>query len=115
MPVLGSLRFIADDGDISRVATSKATLVRHPDEFDRERIEAHESCGNGIDSHLVGAGKNHVFHMGNHAAWTWAVAGKRAVHHGKDPPMDLLLDHEQIDESLVDHRMGPMPAFVKQP
>ena len=54
------------------------------------------------------------FDVGKHAAGPGPVAGERAVHHGKDPTMDSLLDHEQIDERLVNHRMRPVAALVEK-
>ena len=43
------------------------------------------------------------------------VAGERPVHHREDAAVDLLLDHQEIDERLVDDRVGPVPMLVQQP
>ena len=56
----------------------------------------------------------HVLDVRHHAARARAVAGKRAVHHREDAAMDLLLDHQQVDERLVDDRMRPVAVLVQQ-
>ena len=80
----------------------------------RERIEAHQPRGDGVDRHLIGAGEDDVLDVRHHAARTGSVAGERAVHHREDPAVNLLLNHQQIDERLVDYRMGPVPPLVEQ-
>ena len=79
-----------------------------------QRIEAHQLGGHGVDGHLVGRGQEHVLDVGDHAARARAVAGEGAVHHREDAAVDLLLDHQQVDQRLVDHRVGPVAALVEQ-
>ena len=55
------------------------------------------------------------FDVRHHAARAGTVAGKRAVHHREDAAVNLLLDHQQIDQRFVDHRMRPVPPLVQQP
>jgi hypothetical protein len=52
--------------------------------------------------------------MRHHAARPGAVAGERAVHHREDATMDPLLNHQQIHQRFVDHRMRPVAALVEQ-
>ena len=59
-------------------------------------------------------GQHDILDMGNHAPRTRPVAGKRAVHDREQPAMDLLLDHEQVHQRLVNDRMGPVPVLVQQ-
>ena len=56
----------------------------------------------------------HVLHVRHHAARARAVAGERAVHHREHAAVDLLLDHQQVDQRLVDHRVRPVPLLVEQ-
>ena len=44
-----------------------------------------------------------------------SVAGERTVHHRKQPAVNLLLDHQQVDQGLVDDGVGPVSVFVEQP
>jgi hypothetical protein len=39
----------------------------------------------------------------------------RAVHHGEDARVDLLLDRQQIDERAVDPRVRVVPVIVEEP
>ena len=52
--------------------------------------------------------------MPAHGAGAGSVSGKSSVHNGKQPGVDILLDHEQVDERVVDNRMCPMPVPMKQ-
>ena len=52
--------------------------------------------------------------MGDHTAGAGAIPGERAVHHGEDARMDLLLDHEQVHEGFVDDGMGPVAMLVEE-
>ena len=116
VPVILSGIEVADDVDLARVAAAEAALVGKPHEFYvAQRIEPHELCGDCIDGHLVGGGKQDILNIRDHAPRTRTVTGKRAVHDRKDPAMDLLLDHEQVDERLVDACMGPVAVLVQQP
>ena len=80
-----------------------------------ERIEAHQPRRHRVDGHLIGARQDHVLHVRDHAARPGTVAGKGPVHHREDAAVNLLLDHQQIDERLVDHRMRPVAPLVQQP
>ncbi len=53
--------------------------------------------------------------MGDHAPRARAVAGERAIHDSEHPAMDLLLDHQEVDQRFMDHRVRPVPVLVKQP
>ena len=88
--------------------------MRQADELDRQRVEAHQLGGDGVDRHLVGAGQDDVLDVRHHAARPGAVAGEGAVHHGEDAAVDLLLDHQQVHERLVDDRVGPVAVLVEQ-
>ena len=89
--------------------------MREADELDRHRIHAHQLRGHRVDRHLIVARQDHVLHVRHHAARPGAVAGERAVHHREHAAMDLLLDHQQVDERLVNHRMRPVTMLVQQP
>ena len=114
LPVLLRRILIADDLDVPRIAAAEAEIVRHPDVLDRHRIHAHQLRGDRVDRHLVGAGEHDVLDVRHHAARPRAIAGEGAVHDREHAAMDLLLDHQQIDERLVDHRMRPVPLLVEQ-
>ncbi len=60
------------------------------------------------------AGQQHVLDVREHAARAGAVAGEGAVHHREDAAVDLLLDHQQVDQRLVDHRVRPVAVLVEQ-
>ena len=115
VPVLGPRRRVADDLDVARIAAAEPEVVRHPDELDRQRIEAHELGRDGVDRDLVGARQDHVLGVRDHAARARPVAGERPVHHREHAAVNLLLDHQQVHERLVDHRMRPVPVLVQQP
>ena len=115
MPVLGAGILIADDLDVARIAATEPALVRQADEFDRQRIHAHQLRGDGVDRHLIGAGENHVLDVRDHAARPGTVAGKRSVHDREHAAMNLLLNHQQVDERFVNHRVRPVPPLVEQP
>ena len=115
MPVLVGGVEIADDLDVTRVATPQPEVVRQADELDGQRVHAHQLGGHRVDGDLVGAGENHVLGVRHHAARARAIAREGAVHHGEDPAMNLLLDHQQVHERLVDDRMRPVPLLVEQP
>ena len=61
------------------------------------------------------AREDHVLRVRDHAARPGAVAGERAVHHREHAAVDLLLDHQQVHERLVDDRVRPVPVLVQQP
>ena len=115
VPVLGAGVLVADDLDVARVAAAEPALVREPDELDRQRVHAHQPGGDRVDRHLIGARQDDVLHTRNHAARPGAVAGERAVHHREHAAMDLLLNHQQVDERFVDDRVRPVAALVQQP
>ncbi len=114
MPVLRAGLRVADDLDVARVAAAEAEVVRQADVLDRERIHPHQLCRHRVDRNLIIAREDHVLHVRHHAAGTRSVAGERTVHHGEDPAVDRLLDHQQVDQRLVDHRVRPMPVLVEQ-
>jgi hypothetical protein len=70
--------------------------------------------GKRVDRDLIGAREQHVLDVGDHAARSRPVARQGAVHDREDAAVDLPLDHQQIDERLMDHRMGPVTALVEQ-
>jgi hypothetical protein len=78
------------------------------------RIEAHQLRRDGVDRHLVGARQDDVLGVGKHAPRPRAVTRERAVHHREHAAVDLLLDHQQVDQRLVDHRVRPVPVLVEQ-
>ena len=43
-----------------------------------------------------------------------AVAREGAVHHREDSTVDLLLDHQQVHQRVVNHRMRPVAPLVQQ-
>ena len=53
--------------------------------------------------------------IGLHQARAGAVAGRRAVHHGEDARVDLLLDRQQVHQRLVDPGVGVVPVLAEQP
>ena len=85
-----------------------------PDVLDRQRIEAHEAGGNGVDGDLIRACQNHVLDVRHHAARARAVAGERAVHDREHAAVNPLLNAEQVHQGLVNHRVRPMTAFVQE-
>ena len=105
---------VADDLDVARIAAAEPEVVRHPDVLDRHRIDAHQLRRHRVDRDLIGAGEHHVLDVRHHAARPGTVAGERAVHHREHAAVDLLLDHQQVDERLVDDRMRPVPLLVEQ-
>ncbi len=114
VPVLLRRFEIADHLDVARIAAAEPEVVRHADVLDRHRIHAHQLRRHRVDRHLIGAGQHHVLHVRHHAARPRTVAGKRAVHHREHAAMNLLLDHQQVDERFVDHRMRPVTPLVEQ-
>ena len=114
VPVLRACLFVADDFDVARIAASQPEVVREPDELDRHRVHAHQLGRDRVDRDLIAAGEDHVFNARHHAPRPRAVAGERAVHHRKHPAMNFLLNHQQIDERFVNHRMRPVPMLVQQ-
>jgi hypothetical protein len=115
VPVLLRGVDVADDLDVARVTAAKPGVMGQPDELDRQRVDAHQPGGHCVDGHLVGTGQDDVLHVRHHAARSGTVAGEGAVHHREDAAVNLLLDHQQVDEGLVDDRMGPVAALVQQP
>ena len=106
---------VANHPDLPRVAATEPELVRQSDELNVfERIESHQLCRNGVDRHLVGGREDHVLHVRDHAARPGPVAGERAVHHREDAAVNFFLDHQKVDQRLVDHRMRPVPLLIQQ-
>ena len=114
MPVLAAGRLVADDFDLARVAAAEPHVVRHPDELDLHRIEAHQLGRHGVDRHLVRARQQDVLRVRHHAARPRSVTRESAVHHREHAAVNLLLNHQQIHERLVDHRVRPVPVLVQQ-
>jgi hypothetical protein len=115
VPVLRARLEVSDDLDLAGIPAPQAKVVRHPDELDRHRVEAHQLCRHRVDGDLVGARQDDVLRVRHHAAGPRAVSRERPVHHREHTAVNLLLDHQQVDERLVDHRMRPVPVFVQQP
>ena len=105
---------IAHHLDVAHVAAAQAELVGEADVPDRERIEAHQLRRHGVDGDLIGARQQHVLDVGNHAARAGAVAREGPVHHREDSAVDLLLDHQQVHERVVNHRMRPVAPLVQK-
>ncbi len=115
VPVLRRRGGVSHDLDFARIPAAQAQIVRQPDEFDRERVHAHQLRGHSIDGHLIRAGEDHVLHVRDHAARAGSVPRKGPVHHREDSLMNLLLDHQQVHQRFVDDGMGPVPVLVQQP
>ena len=106
---------ITDDLDVTRVPAAKSQLVRQTDELDVfEGIKTHEFGRDGINGHLVTRGQDHVLAVRDHAPRARPVTGEGSVHHREDATVDLLLNHQQVDQRLVDHRVRPVAMFVEQ-
>jgi len=88
--------------------------VRDPDVLERHRVEAHHLGGDRVDGNLIGARQHVVLHDGDHRPRPGAVARGRPVHHGEEARVDLFLDGEQVDQRLVDPRMGVVPLGGEQ-
>ena len=84
------------------------------DKADAERIEPLQLGRDRVDRHLVSGGQQDVFLVPAHGAWAGAVAGKCSVHHSEDARVNLLLDSQQINQSVVDHGVRPMAVAVQQ-
>ena len=59
-PPFGRCVDVADDIDLSRVATSETPLVGEANVLDRQWVEAHELSGDRVDGHRIGAGQQDV-------------------------------------------------------
>ncbi len=115
MPVLLARLGVAGDLDVTRIAAPESHVVRHADVLDLHGIESHQLRRDRVDRHLVGAREQDVFRIRHHAARSGTVPRERAVHHREHAAVNLLLDHQQIHERLVDDRVRPVPVLVQQP
>ncbi len=115
VPVLLRGIEVADDLDVTHVTAAEALLVREADELAvGHRIHAHELRGDRVDRDLIVGREDHVLRIRDHAARAGAVTGERSVHDREDSLVDLLLDHEEVDEGLVDDRVRPVAVLVQK-
>ena len=116
VPVLLGRVLVADDADVARVAHAESLLVSEPHEpHVAHGVEPHQLGGDRIDGDLIGGRQKHVLDVRDHAARTGAIPGERAVHHREHAAVDLLLDHQQVHQRLVDDRVRPVTMLVEQP
>ena len=105
---------VAHQLDVVRIAAAQSVLMREADVLERQGIEAHHLRRHRVDRDLIGRRQHHVLDHRVHRARPGAVAGGGAVHDREQPRVDLLLDREQIDQRLVDPRVGVVPPRVEQ-
>jgi hypothetical protein len=78
------------------------------------RIEPHQLGADRVDGHLVSRCEHHVLDVGHHAARPRPITGKSPVHHREDALVNPLLNHQQIDQRLVDDFVRPVTLLVQQ-
>ena len=117
VPILGHhpVPVFAHDFDPVGIAHAQPHLVGDADEGNRERVEALHLGGHGVNRHLVGGGQDDVLLVAAHGAGAGAIAGEGAVHHGEQPRVDILLNHQQVHQRFVNDGVRPVPFPTQQP
>src|SRR5678815_4789587 len=77
-PEIFRRHIVAHDFDLAGIGYSESSLVRHSEERNRQRVEAHQTRGDRIDGDRIGRCEKQVFHSRNHRAWSGSVTSDGA-------------------------------------
>ncbi len=112
-PVLGR-DVVSHDLDVFGIAHPQPQLVSQPNELEGHGIEALDLGRDGINGHLVRRGQDDVLLVPAHGSRARPVAGESAVHHGEQSWVNVLLDHQQVHQRLVNDPVSPVPLRAQE-